>query len=244
MLPASLAGRAALPSHVGAGEVEERIRWDRALLDCALASRRPLLGVCYGMQLLNLHAGGTLHADLAGAVTGAIDHGGNGRICEHDVVTQRRLLAPRMARRGRTRRFVASPGGGPRRDRLPRRGDRARRRRRGDRARGRSVCFWVSSGIPNRTRRALPSTAGWCAASRSARRDTATGQARARASDRDRRQRHGRARRPPPRARAARHRVGPGAVPADERRARALAHPGRDRIRRPKRAASRAPIWS
>lgn len=87
MLPASLAGGAAAPSHVGAGEAPERIAWDRALLDAALANRRPLLGVCYGMQLLNLHAGGTLHTDLAAAFANAIDHGGNGRICEHGVET-------------------------------------------------------------------------------------------------------------------------------------------------------------
>jgi putative glutamine amidotransferase len=88
MLPASFAGGAAAPSHVGTREVDERIAWDRQLLDRALAQRRPLLGVCYGMQLLNLHAGGTLHADLAAAVETPIDHGGNGRICEHDVATR------------------------------------------------------------------------------------------------------------------------------------------------------------
>lgn len=87
MLPSSLAGGADAPSYVGAPELEERIAWDRRLLDCAFASRRPLLGVCYGMQLLNLHAGGTLHTDLADAFANAIDHGGNGRICEHDIAT-------------------------------------------------------------------------------------------------------------------------------------------------------------
>ncbi len=87
MLPSSLAGGANAPSHVGASEVEERIAWDRELLDCAFATRRPLLGVCYGMQLLNLHAGGTLHTDLGDAYANALDHGGNGRVCEHEVVT-------------------------------------------------------------------------------------------------------------------------------------------------------------
>ena len=88
MLPASFAGGAGVPSHVGAGEIAERVEWDRALLDGALAGRRPLLGVCYGMQLLNLHAGGTLRMDLAGTVANAIDHGGGGRVCEHDVATR------------------------------------------------------------------------------------------------------------------------------------------------------------
>lgn len=88
MLPTALAGGIAPPSYVGAGEQEERIEWDRRLLDCARAQARPLLGVCYGMQLLNLHAGGTLHADLADAVSEPLDHGGNGRICEHAIETR------------------------------------------------------------------------------------------------------------------------------------------------------------
>lgn len=88
MLPTALAGGVAAPESVGAAEQCERIAWDRRLLDCARAERRPLLGVCYGMQLLNLHAGGTLHTDLVGAVPRALDHGGNGRICEHEIETR------------------------------------------------------------------------------------------------------------------------------------------------------------
>ncbi len=87
MLPTALVGGVAAPEGVGATEEGERIGWDRRLLDCARAERRPLLGVCYGMQLLNLHAGGTLHTDLASAVPRALDHGGNGRICEHEIAT-------------------------------------------------------------------------------------------------------------------------------------------------------------
>ena len=88
MLPTALAGGVAAPESVGATEQGERIAWDRRLLDCARAQRRPLLGVCYGMQLLNLHAGGTLHTDLASAMPSALDHGGNGRICEHEIATR------------------------------------------------------------------------------------------------------------------------------------------------------------
>ncbi|MCX5740560.1 MAG: gamma-glutamyl-gamma-aminobutyrate hydrolase family protein [Proteobacteria bacterium] len=87
MLPTSLSGGVVAPASVGETEQRERVLWDRQLLDCARAQRRPLLGVCYGMQLLNLHAGGTLHTDLAGAVKKPLDHGGNGRICEHAVET-------------------------------------------------------------------------------------------------------------------------------------------------------------
>ena len=85
MLPTSFAGGAAAGAHVGAAELDERIAWDRRLLDRALADGRPLLGVCYGMQLMNLHAGGTLHGDLAASVAGALDHGGNGRVAVHAI---------------------------------------------------------------------------------------------------------------------------------------------------------------
>lgn len=82
-----LSGGGLLPARLGAApcaadELAERVDWDRRLLDAALASGRPLLGVCYGMQLLNLHLGGSLQAELP---AGPVDHGGSGRIVEHSV---------------------------------------------------------------------------------------------------------------------------------------------------------------
>jgi len=84
-LPARLAADGTCPPPRVAGaapEVEERIAWERALIDAALAAGRPLLGVCYGMQLLNLHLGGTLHERLP---DGGVDHGGAGRFAEHTI---------------------------------------------------------------------------------------------------------------------------------------------------------------
>ena len=43
----------------------ERTDFEWALCEAALAGRIPLLGVCGGMQLLNVVRGGTLHQDLA-----------------------------------------------------------------------------------------------------------------------------------------------------------------------------------
>lgn len=42
----------------------ERTAFEKDLLEAALAARLPVLGVCGGMQLLNVVRGGTLHQDL------------------------------------------------------------------------------------------------------------------------------------------------------------------------------------
>ncbi|AKU91937.1 gamma-glutamyl-gamma-aminobutyrate hydrolase family protein [Vulgatibacter incomptus] len=49
-----------------------RFEWD--LLEGALERRLPVLGVCGGMQLLNVVRGGTLHQDLPADVPGSLPH--------------------------------------------------------------------------------------------------------------------------------------------------------------------------
>ncbi|MFI9204479.1 gamma-glutamyl-gamma-aminobutyrate hydrolase family protein [Streptomyces sp. NPDC053048] len=53
--------------------VPERDRWELALLGAALESGVPVLGICRGMQLMNVHAGGTLVQHLPDEV-GHEDH--------------------------------------------------------------------------------------------------------------------------------------------------------------------------
>ncbi|MFH8772503.1 gamma-glutamyl-gamma-aminobutyrate hydrolase family protein [Streptomyces sp. NPDC085866] len=54
----------------------ERDAWELALIEAALAARVPVLGICRGMQLLNVALGGTLvqhmdgHAEVVGAFGG------------------------------------------------------------------------------------------------------------------------------------------------------------------------------
>ncbi|GAA2443616.1 gamma-glutamyl-gamma-aminobutyrate hydrolase family protein [Streptomyces mauvecolor] len=57
----------------------ERDTWELALIDAALASDTPLLGICRGLQLLNVALGGTLVQHLEGHT------GGRGVFGEHTV---------------------------------------------------------------------------------------------------------------------------------------------------------------
>ena len=52
----------------------EKIAFDRDLLAQALGRRMPVLGICYGMQLLALHHGGTLLYDIGHDVPDAAEH--------------------------------------------------------------------------------------------------------------------------------------------------------------------------
>jgi putative glutamine amidotransferase len=51
-----------------------QLAFDRGLLGAALARGIPVLGICYGMQLLALHCGGSLHYDLPTDLPEAGEH--------------------------------------------------------------------------------------------------------------------------------------------------------------------------
>ncbi|MEU3405441.1 gamma-glutamyl-gamma-aminobutyrate hydrolase family protein [Streptomyces sp. NPDC006670] len=67
--------------------VRERDRWERAVLAAGLARDIPVLGVCRGMQLMNVHEGGTLIQHLPDRVGHDGHNPYRGHFCAHAVTT-------------------------------------------------------------------------------------------------------------------------------------------------------------
>jgi len=74
-IPADLyGGNDAVPEEYVKPERKERITFETDLLRETLLREKPILAVCYGMQLLNVHHGGTLFQDIEYQLANAIDH--------------------------------------------------------------------------------------------------------------------------------------------------------------------------
>jgi gamma-glutamyl-gamma-aminobutyrate hydrolase PuuD len=71
-----------LESHV---EPSIRTEWERELIRACDARGNHILGICYGLQLLNAHYGGTLYQDIRVQTDNPINHGETTKIAMHRV---------------------------------------------------------------------------------------------------------------------------------------------------------------
>ena len=66
--------------HPACGESDPyREQTDFALLDCAFAAGKPVLGICYGVQSLNVYLGGSLVQDISAVLKSELTHEWTGR---------------------------------------------------------------------------------------------------------------------------------------------------------------------
>ncbi|MBX7221724.1 MAG: gamma-glutamyl-gamma-aminobutyrate hydrolase family protein [Blastocatellia bacterium] len=87
-------------AHLNLEEVHfERDEVDHLLLTAAEAQRLPVLGICYGLQAINVFRGGTLFQDLPAQVENVIQHRQRGPVARlsHGLQINRESLLAKLA---------------------------------------------------------------------------------------------------------------------------------------------------
>jgi putative glutamine amidotransferase len=74
----------------------DRDAWEEALLHAAIETELPFLGICRGMQVLNVALGGTLHQHLPDVVGDSRFSGDNGVFADNEVVVVRNGIVPTL----------------------------------------------------------------------------------------------------------------------------------------------------
>ncbi len=76
-------------------EGDRRTDFEISLLHEIIDLRKPVLGICYGMQLINVFFGGSLYQDIASQKSGALDHREGVhliRICENPFIGEGQVV--------------------------------------------------------------------------------------------------------------------------------------------------------
>lgn len=69
-----------------------RTDWECLLIDACDTLEVPILGVCYGEQLLNVHYGGTLYQDIAADFGSSYSHGSTTETVPHPITFEKDFL--------------------------------------------------------------------------------------------------------------------------------------------------------
>lgn len=78
--------------------VSERDKIDIALIRKALSARKPLLGICRGLQVFNVALGGTLYQDVPSQIPQSRQHEMSGHMLAHEVNIVESTLLDRIVR--------------------------------------------------------------------------------------------------------------------------------------------------
>jgi putative glutamine amidotransferase len=81
--------------HPQLGDVDrQRDEVELALARWSREDRKPLLGICRGLQVINVAFGGSLYQDIPSQLPAALDHRANTKLLQWDVLTHSIALEP------------------------------------------------------------------------------------------------------------------------------------------------------